>query len=220
MKLLRHGPKGQERPALLDANGQVRDLSALMPDITPATLDPSVTVLRAMLSAGNDVLVVSKPHLASIERLCIELAKWRERVMFRFTNGSLDSAVLRFWEPGAPGPDERLAALAHAHAAGYATSVSCEPMLDERVESVVRVVAPYVTDSIWVGKANGMPARLRMNVADAEHIAAGRALVAGQNDVAIRALYERLRGHPLVRWKESIKAVVGLDLAPSAGLDV
>ena len=41
MKLLRHGPKGQERPALLDANGQVRDLSALMPDITPATLSPA-----------------------------------------------------------------------------------------------------------------------------------------------------------------------------------
>ena len=41
MKLLRHGPKGQERPAVLDAQGQVRDLSALLPDITPATLSPA-----------------------------------------------------------------------------------------------------------------------------------------------------------------------------------
>ena len=40
MKLLRHGPKGHEKPGLLDAQGQVRDLSALMPDITPATLAP------------------------------------------------------------------------------------------------------------------------------------------------------------------------------------
>jgi 2,4-didehydro-3-deoxy-L-rhamnonate hydrolase len=38
MKLLRIGPKGQERPALLDAAGAVRDLSAVLPDITPATL--------------------------------------------------------------------------------------------------------------------------------------------------------------------------------------
>jgi 2,4-diketo-3-deoxy-L-fuconate hydrolase len=40
MKLLRHGPKGQEKPGILDAQGQVRDLSALIADITPATLSP------------------------------------------------------------------------------------------------------------------------------------------------------------------------------------
>ena len=41
MKLLRHGPKGHEKPAILDAQGQVRDLGALLPDITPATLSPA-----------------------------------------------------------------------------------------------------------------------------------------------------------------------------------
>jgi len=49
MKLLRHGPKGHEKPALLDAQGQVRDLSALMPDITPATLSPAgLAALRSV----------------------------------------------------------------------------------------------------------------------------------------------------------------------------
>ena len=33
MKLLRHGPRGQERPGVLDAEGRVRDLSAVVPDI-------------------------------------------------------------------------------------------------------------------------------------------------------------------------------------------
>ena len=33
MKLLRHGPKGQEKPGLLDAQGRVRDLSAAVADI-------------------------------------------------------------------------------------------------------------------------------------------------------------------------------------------
>jgi len=40
MKLLRHGPKGQEKPALLDADGKVRDLSGVLADITAATLSP------------------------------------------------------------------------------------------------------------------------------------------------------------------------------------
>ena len=57
MKLLRHGPKGQERPALLDAAGQVRDLSALMPDITPATLSPAgLAALRSVDSATLPVV--------------------------------------------------------------------------------------------------------------------------------------------------------------------
>ena len=38
MKLLRHGPKGQEKPAVLDAQGRLRDLSGVLADITPATL--------------------------------------------------------------------------------------------------------------------------------------------------------------------------------------
>ncbi|MDP9044357.1 MAG: ureidoglycolate lyase, partial [Pseudomonadota bacterium] len=38
MKLLRHGPRGQERPGVLDADGRVRDLSALVPDIAGEVL--------------------------------------------------------------------------------------------------------------------------------------------------------------------------------------
>ena len=49
MKLLRHGPKGQEKPALLDADGQVRDLSSVLADITASTLSPAgLARLRAL----------------------------------------------------------------------------------------------------------------------------------------------------------------------------
>ena len=63
MKLLRHGPKGQERPALLDATGQVRDLSALMPDITPATLSPAGLAALASVDVGT-LPVVAPGELA------------------------------------------------------------------------------------------------------------------------------------------------------------
>ena len=38
MKLLRYGPKGAEKPGLLDAEGRIRDLSAVVTDITPDQL--------------------------------------------------------------------------------------------------------------------------------------------------------------------------------------
>jgi 2,4-didehydro-3-deoxy-L-rhamnonate hydrolase len=41
MKLMRVGPKGHERPALLDKDGRVRDLSGLIGDIAPKHLTPA-----------------------------------------------------------------------------------------------------------------------------------------------------------------------------------
>ena len=38
MKLLRYGPKGQEKPGLLDAEGKIRDLSKIVDDIAGDTL--------------------------------------------------------------------------------------------------------------------------------------------------------------------------------------
>jgi 2,4-diketo-3-deoxy-L-fuconate hydrolase len=49
MKLLRYGPPGQEKPGVLDAQGRVRDLSALVPDIAGAVLLPaSLARLRSL----------------------------------------------------------------------------------------------------------------------------------------------------------------------------
>ena len=53
MKLLRHGPKAHPKPALLDAQGQVRDLSALLPDITPATLSPASLAALASVDVAT-----------------------------------------------------------------------------------------------------------------------------------------------------------------------
>ena len=46
MKLLRHGPRGQEKPGALDNDGRVRDLSLLVADFTPEWMAPDK--LRAL----------------------------------------------------------------------------------------------------------------------------------------------------------------------------
>jgi 2,4-diketo-3-deoxy-L-fuconate hydrolase len=49
MKLLRYGPKGQEKPGLLDRDGKIRDLSGIVTDIAGETLLPSnLERLRAL----------------------------------------------------------------------------------------------------------------------------------------------------------------------------
>jgi 2,4-diketo-3-deoxy-L-fuconate hydrolase len=49
MKLMRIGPKGHERPAILDNEGRVRDLSGVVRDITAAMLTPEgLAPLRAI----------------------------------------------------------------------------------------------------------------------------------------------------------------------------
>ncbi|WP_244816714.1 ureidoglycolate lyase [Caballeronia sp. Lep1P3] len=57
MKLLRYGPKGQEKPGLLDTDGQIRDLSSVVDDIAGATLtDAGLAKLRAVDPASLPVV--------------------------------------------------------------------------------------------------------------------------------------------------------------------
>jgi hypothetical protein len=49
MKLLRYGPKGSERPALLDKEGKLRNLSGVISDLSGAALSSdSLAKLRGL----------------------------------------------------------------------------------------------------------------------------------------------------------------------------
>lgn len=63
MKLLRYGAPGQEKPGTLDTQGQIRDLSRIVPDITGETISPeSIARLRAVDPATLP-LVQGNPRL-------------------------------------------------------------------------------------------------------------------------------------------------------------
>ena len=53
MKLLRYGPEGQEKPGMLDADGNIRDLSGHVDDIAGDVLTPEgLAGLRAVDAAS------------------------------------------------------------------------------------------------------------------------------------------------------------------------
>ncbi len=56
MRLLRHGERGLERPGLLDREGRIRDLSAIVPDLAGAVLSPDG--LAALSRLDPDTLPV------------------------------------------------------------------------------------------------------------------------------------------------------------------
>lgn len=190
-------------------------------DITDQNINECLMVLKRMLAAGNDLLIVSKPSLSCIKALCTELAHHQAKILFRFSIGSTDDAVLSFWEPGAPSFKVRLDCLKYAFENGYQTSVSGEPMLDGEPDKLIAAVRPYVTDSIWLGKINRLRQILPFNCPNNEEaMRQGEALMATQNDKAIRALYARYRRDLKIKWKDSIKAVVGIDRPLAVGMDV
>jgi DNA repair photolyase len=174
-------------------------------DITFHNLIEYVRVAKLILASGNQLLIVSKPRLECIKALIEELAPWKEHILFRLTIGSMDSAVTKFWEPGASCPKERLACLQAAFDAGFNTSISIEPMLqgsDEAIQ-VVSAVSPYVTETIWVGKMNQAQRRV-----DTQFQAQLLSIKQAQSDANILHLHEMLQSNPAIRWKESIKKVL------------
>ncbi|MFY8095128.1 MAG: fumarylacetoacetate hydrolase family protein [Niveispirillum sp.] len=62
MKLLRYGPKGQEKPGLMDATGTIRDLSAHITDLTPDVLSPAGLAKIAAINPASLPAVEGSPR--------------------------------------------------------------------------------------------------------------------------------------------------------------
>jgi len=63
MKLLRYGPKGAEKPGLLDGNNQIRDLSSIIPDLTGDTVDPGTIARLSALDTDTLPPVEGTPRI-------------------------------------------------------------------------------------------------------------------------------------------------------------
>ena len=169
--------------------------------------------LQRHLQIGNQVLVVTKSGPEVVGPLCEVLTAYdREQSEIRYTLSHLYASIGNFWEPGAPSCQERILALETAHKAGVRTSVSCEPWLEatDTLQALVSIVDPMVTETIWIGWANKL--RQRTAWCKSRELSNAITLVeAFQTPETTRALYEALNGNPKIRWKDSIRQMLGLD---------
>lgn len=65
MRLLRFGSAGSEKPGLLDDEGNVRDLSSVIDDITPATLSESTLEKLRKVNPQELNIVLDKPRIGA-----------------------------------------------------------------------------------------------------------------------------------------------------------
>ena len=189
-------------------------------DILPRFIEPCLHVIEKHLQLGNRLLIVSKPHLFCIEEILrmVHLSH-KKLVVFRFTIGSASDDALSFWEPHAPCFAERLACLRRAHEEGFETSVSAEPLLGSTApqptltgaSALVEVLEPYVTHSIWIGMLNQANQRVKCDTSDEREVLADQ--LRGQEEVTVRQIYGALKDHPLIRWKDSYRKMLGLEQA-------
>jgi DNA repair photolyase len=230
IRFKRHTPASwaTEKPLPLKKYGKRKGV-VMFPtthDITEKNLRWCIYAIGGLLNAGNKLLIVSKPKSDVIQSICNRYwtDQYKEQILFRFTIGSIHDHTLQTWEPNAPSFTERLYALMWCFKHGWQTSVSMEPMLDVGFDNRVRAVemfAPYVTDAIWLGKMNQIWARLKMNHGKLPTMKlVAEALEHSYEKEPIMNLYEYLKDHPKVKWKDSIKKVVGIEEPEEVGLDI
>lgn len=197
---------------MMDKVGKKKDL-IMYPsthDIHPFHIDHHIYYLRKILSSGNKVLIVTKPHLSCIERICNEFEQYKSQILFRFTIGSMDSEVLKFWDVNSPSLQERLDSLKLSFNLGFQTSISCEPLFDSNPDKLIETVEPFVTETIWIGKGNLMEQRTSVNgwKDDETKKKLKELKVWMDDDDHMMSIYLRHRDNPKIRWKESLRRQV------------
>jgi DNA repair photolyase len=165
------------------------------------------TVIGKLLESGNELLITTKPVLTITQQIIQHFSQYIEQLQFRFTITSLNNNLLSFWEPGAPSFEERFASLQYASSEGYKTSVSIEPFLDYTPQELVYRLAPYVTESIWLGPMNYI-SRNGLSSDEEERYKEIRSKYTYEH---LSDIYNELQSFHLIRFKDSMLNRLNID---------
>lgn len=112
-------------------------------------------ILRVLRETSANLLIVIKPSMEVVMKLCDRLIDYKHRILFRFTITSISTNILEIYEPNAPRFTERFTSLRYTHYMGFRTSVSIEPFLDKNPIPLIKLIAEFVNDTIWLGIMSG-----------------------------------------------------------------
>lgn len=195
--LLKQFPKFRGR-VMFPSSHDIVDI----PEIESACL----SVLSKLLEHGNEVLVTTKPRKPIVKKISDLFYNYKSQLQFRFTITSRNDNLLKFWEPNAPLFEERMSCLKSAFLNGFKTSVSIEPFLDHDPQTVVKMVAPYSSESIWVGKMNYIP----RNYLAASTLGFYNEIRKNVEKGHLLKIYNDLKDLPKIRFKDSIRTAISL----------
>jgi hypothetical protein len=170
----------------------------------PTIEEACFEVLKKLLERGNNVLVTTKPRKSVIEKIDKRFSEFKNQIQFRFTITSKNNNLLKFWEPNAPLFEERMSALSFVFSNEYKTSVSIEPFLDHDPQALVKIVEPYSTESIWIGKMNYIQ-RNKLSETDMSYYSQIRENYDKANLIKI---YEDLKDSAKIRFKHSFRSAI------------
>jgi hypothetical protein len=166
----------------------------------PTVVEDCMHVINKLLEAENDLLITSKPRPEIIKTIIKKFNSFKSQIQFRFTITSKDDCLLTFWEPNAPLFEQRLEALRTAFNEGFKTSVSIEPFLDYQPQELVKIVLPYVSESIWIGPMN----YIARNGIDPEDVSRYEEIRSNYELDNLTKIYLDLKDTPKIRFKDSM----------------
>ena len=167
---------------------------------TPEAKEACFTVIMKLLEAGNNLLITTKPRLSIIREIINRYHPFKSQLQFRFTITSLDNQLLSFWEPNAPPFEERLKSLKYAYKKGFKTSVSIEPFLDDNPITLVNILSPFITESIWLGPMNYIPQNGIPNEDKQQYEEIRKKYEIDH----LKEIFDDLTNYPKIRFKDSM----------------
>lgn len=172
-------------------------------DVFPEILDESITYIREHLEIGNNLILVTKPRLECVKSIMEEFEEYKDQILFRFTITSNDDNLLEFWEPNASRFDERELCLSLAFREGFQTSVSIEPFLDKTLIPLIDVLAPHISEVLWVGAMNHLKRISKLVNPKSSEFQYVKKITSMDNLIKIIGQINKL--HPLVKEKIQYK---------------